>query len=235
MVTESAKRSKALRSVRSWMAQVADPVWAIRGISSYWRYFGDWYRYARKCKGGRIRLVHAYPQVHDQKATTPIDAHYSYANGWAMRRIVSTQPPSNVDVRSDAMFANLLAGVVPLVFVDYRPLEARIAGLNCLGRSLLGLRPSGIAAKTPKSTKTKTKYMPPSDHPWKRTFLLCVDNHNLLSGHYPVASVTCLHAITRCPSASTGWLKLVRAVIIPGFPTSSQAGFSASGAIETQV
>jgi len=34
-----------------------------------------------------------------------------------------------------------------------------------------GLRPPGLAAKT----RTKTKYVPPSTHPWKRTFLLCVD------------------------------------------------------------
>lgn len=41
-----------------------------------------------------------------------------------------------------------------------------------------GLRPTGVADQKPKpSTKTKTKYIPPADHPWrkpwKRTFLFC--------------------------------------------------------------
>lgn len=41
-----------------------------------------------------------------------------------------------------------------------------------------GLRPAGVADQKPKaSTKLKTKYIPPPDHPWrkdwKRTFLLC--------------------------------------------------------------
>jgi hypothetical protein len=38
-----------------------------------------------------------------------------------------------------------------------------------LAASPSGLRPPGLAAKTP----VKTKYIPPPTHPWKRTLLLC--------------------------------------------------------------
>jgi transposase len=34
-----------------------------------------------------------------------------------------------------------------------------------------GLRPPGVAAKTPNQAKPKSKYIPPPDHPWRRTFL----------------------------------------------------------------
>jgi SAM-dependent methyltransferase len=139
MVAGFAKRSKALRNVRNWMAQVADPVWAIRGIGGFPRYFADWYRYSRMPKADPIRLVDTYPQVHDRTVTTSIDAHYFYVNGWAMRRIVAARPALHVDVGSQVIFANLLAGVIPVVFVDYRPLEAELPGLMCVGGSLLGL------------------------------------------------------------------------------------------------
>ncbi len=40
--------------------------------------------------------------------------------------------------------------------------------------SPFGLRPPGLADAKPKTqTKIKTKYIPPPDHPWRRTFLNC--------------------------------------------------------------
>ncbi len=40
--------------------------------------------------------------------------------------------------------------------------------------SPFGLRPPGLAEAKPKpQTKIKTKYIPPPDHPWRRTFLPC--------------------------------------------------------------
>jgi SAM-dependent methyltransferase len=84
-------------------------------------------------------LVDTYPQVHDRAVTTPIDAHYFYLNGWAMRRIAAGRPQLHVDIGSQVIFANLLAGVISVVFVDYRPLKARLPGLTCVGGDLLRL------------------------------------------------------------------------------------------------
>jgi SAM-dependent methyltransferase len=134
-----AKRSKAVRTVLNWMPQVADPVRAVSGICAYPRFVVDWFRYSRLPNAQRIRLADALPQLHDRTVTTPIDAHYFYVNGWAMRRIVSTQPQLHVDAGSQVIFANLLAGVVPVVFLDYRPLQAKLAGLICLAGDLLRL------------------------------------------------------------------------------------------------
>lgn len=127
------------RWVWNWLRQIADPVRAIKGVLGYWRYFADWYQYARMPKAETIRLANTYPQVHDRTSTTPFDAHYFYVNGWAMRRIVVTAPCFHVDVGSQTIFANLLGGAIPVVFVDYRPLEAKLAGLQCTGGSLLAL------------------------------------------------------------------------------------------------
>ncbi|MFZ0963035.1 MAG: DUF268 domain-containing protein [Terriglobia bacterium] len=134
-----ARHSKAVRCTVNWLAQVADPIRAAKGICAYPRYFADWNRYSRMPKAEPARLWDAYPQVHDRTVTTSIDAHYLYANGWAMRRIVSTRPRMHVDVGSQAIFANLLAGVVPVVFLDYRPLRTKLSGLACLSGNILKL------------------------------------------------------------------------------------------------
>jgi len=138
-VVSTALNSKTGRWVRNWLAQVADPVWAIKGGLGYLRYFADWARYSRLPNAETIRLADAYPQVHDRTRTSPIDVHYFYVNGWAMRRIVATSPRFHVDVGSLVIFSSLLGAVTPVIFVDYRPLVARLSGLRCLGGSLLAL------------------------------------------------------------------------------------------------
>jgi SAM-dependent methyltransferase len=86
-----------------------------------------------------MRWADFHPQLHDRTPTTLIDAHYFYVNGWAMRRIVAQWPALHVDIGSQTIFANLLGGVMPVVFVDYRALVARLSGLQSLGGSLLAL------------------------------------------------------------------------------------------------
>ena len=43
-----------------------------------------------------------------------------------MRRIVTQRPAQHVDIGSQTMFVNLLSAILPVTFVDYRPLEARM-------------------------------------------------------------------------------------------------------------
>ena len=130
---------EVLRGVRNWMIPVADPLYALRGLQGYRWYFADWQRYARMAQAEPIRWANTFPCLHDRTSTTAIDPHYFYTNGWAMRRIVATSPQFHVDIGSQIIFANLLGGIIPTIFLDYRPLEARLSGLQCIGGSLLAL------------------------------------------------------------------------------------------------
>jgi len=56
-----------------------------------------------------------------------------------MRRIVAQNPSKHVDVGSHTMFVNLLNVVVPVTFVDYRPLDAEVQGLTNLQGDILNL------------------------------------------------------------------------------------------------
>ena len=137
-----------LRSAHNWAVQFIDPMRALRASRNLVWYMRDWHRYARLPDAEPIRLIDSYPQLHDRTSTTGIDAHYFYTSGWAMRRIVAQKPMRHVDIGSQTMFVNLLSAVLPVTFVDYRPLEAHIEGLtNCSGDILnLPLADGSIAS-----------------------------------------------------------------------------------------
>lgn len=124
---------------RRWFSPIFDPVAAVRGLFSYPRYFTEWRRYVTLPDAEPLRLTNAYPQLHDRTSATMIDAHYFYVNGWAMRRIVAQCPGRHVDIGSQTIFANLLGAVMPVAFVDYRPLQSNLGGLACLGADILNL------------------------------------------------------------------------------------------------
>ncbi|MDE3088151.1 MAG: DUF268 domain-containing protein, partial [Chloroflexota bacterium] len=110
-----------------------------RGLVGYLRYLADWYRYARLPGSETIHLGDTYPQLHDRTVAGLIDRHYFYVNGWAVRRVIAAAPRLHVDIGSQVIFANLLAAMIPTVFVDYRPLDVRLAGMQCIGGDLLSL------------------------------------------------------------------------------------------------
>ena len=121
------------------LAPVCDPLHLIRGLFSYPRFIGDWRQYVRLSGVETLRFADVYPQLHDRTRKTDIDAHYFYTNGWAMRRIVAQRPVQHVDIGSQTMFVNLLSVVLPVTFVDYRPLEACMDGLTNFSGDILDL------------------------------------------------------------------------------------------------
>ena len=124
---------------RRWFSPIFDPVAGVRGLLSYPRYFAEWRRYTRMPGAEPLRFTNVYPQLHDRTGSTRVDAHYFYVNGWAMRRIVAQQPAQHVDIGSQAMFVNLLSAVLPVTFVDYRPLKVKMEGLTNHGGDILNL------------------------------------------------------------------------------------------------
>jgi len=122
-----------------WIEQICDPLRLQRGCRAYLWFFADWRKYASLPYAESIHFLDTWPQLHDRTTHTSIDTHYFYVNGWAMRRIVAHQPSYHVDVGSQNLFVNLLGAVLPVLFVDYRPLDTNITGLNSVGGNILNL------------------------------------------------------------------------------------------------
>lgn len=108
-------------------------------IIRYYSYFLDLCKYSRMPDAEPIKRSDLNPQIHDRTKTTGIDPHYFFANGWAMRRIYASNPKLHVDVGSQVILVNLLGAVVPVIFLDYRPLQASLTGLKCVAGNILCL------------------------------------------------------------------------------------------------
>ena len=123
------------RRVYRWLQPLRQrPLAALRG---YARLFGDWRKYRRL--GGEARLADFYPCLFDRISDTPTDPHYFYQAAWATRQVVEAHAQRHVDIGSDVRFVGMLSQVVPLTFVDIRPLRMQLPDLECRAGTVLDL------------------------------------------------------------------------------------------------
>lgn len=103
------------------------------------RYAGDARRYRSMPGAERLRLRDAFPKLGDRTLTTPFDVHYLHQDAWAAQRVAERRPARHVDVGSRVELACFLTTVAPVTFVDIRPLEAQVEGLESIAGSVLEL------------------------------------------------------------------------------------------------
>jgi len=126
-----------LKSLYAWFRQIWDPLFTATGLLSLPRYLRDLRRYKRLASGKTQVPIRLAPQLHDRSATSAVQQHYFFLNGWALRKIAAAKPPLHVDVGSQVDFANSVAAFVPTVFVDIRPLYDKMSGLLPIAGDLL--------------------------------------------------------------------------------------------------
>ena len=132
-------KNKYLHLLFRWLAQCCDPIRSIKATRGLGWYLRDLKAYKKLPNAERLNLMDTYPQLHDRTGNTAIDAHYFYVNGWAMRHIVAQRAIRHIDVGSQTIFANLLGAVMPVIYVDYRPLRTNLSGLTCVEADVLHL------------------------------------------------------------------------------------------------
>ena len=84
-------------------------------------------------------MLDSYPCLTDRVTHTPFDPHYFYQAGWLARRLPQALPELHVDIGSSAMMINVLSAFVETVFVDYRPLPARLQNLYPVAGNIVRL------------------------------------------------------------------------------------------------
>ena len=87
------------------------------------------YRNYVRLSGQKIGYHDLWPFLNDKTDTTPI-GYYFYQDTWAFHKIAKALPASHVDVGSTALLVGCLAGIVPTVSVDIRPLDVSLPGLT---------------------------------------------------------------------------------------------------------
>jgi SAM-dependent methyltransferase len=103
------------------------------------RFISHWMRYARQEKEQRMALLDSYPCLGDWCTQTPFVSHYFYQGAWLARGLAQTNRQLHIDVGSSVLTASVLSGWVKTVFIDYRPLRARLTGLHSVAGDILAL------------------------------------------------------------------------------------------------
>jgi SAM-dependent methyltransferase len=89
--------------------------------------------------GSELHVADAYPCLTDRTKKTPFDAHYFFQPIWAMERIVRSGAVEHVDIGSQISFPGMLSAIMPVTFLDLRPLEVEIGRLRSIAGDLNGL------------------------------------------------------------------------------------------------
>jgi SAM-dependent methyltransferase len=103
------------------------------------RYVRDVQAYRRLPGAEPLRVRDAFPKVGDRLPTSPYDPHYLHQDTWAAQRIAEARPARHVDVGSRVDYVCFLTAITQVAFVDIRPLEAGVEGLESLAGSVLEL------------------------------------------------------------------------------------------------
>jgi SAM-dependent methyltransferase len=94
----------------------------------------------RKLPGAeRIRFRDADPKLGDRVLSTPYDAHYLPQDAWAAQRVAEQRPRRHVDIGSSVELACFLTALMEVTFVDIRPLDIELEGLESIAGSVLDL------------------------------------------------------------------------------------------------
>lgn len=109
------------------------------------RYLRHWREYASRAADPAPRFADSYPCLGDWTANTPFDPHYFYQGAWLARRVAARRPPRHVDVGSSALTLSVLSATTDVLHLDYRPLDAELPGLRCLGGDILSLPLAGAS------------------------------------------------------------------------------------------
>lgn len=131
---------------RTWLrfghriaSQFSDPLLMVRALRNAPSFLADYWRYSQLPGAEPLPLLDLQPCLHERTPLHEIDAHYYYVNPWAARRIVAASPRVHVDIGSQIVLSTLLSAVVPVVYIDYRPLHARVSNMSILAGDLVRL------------------------------------------------------------------------------------------------
>lgn len=130
----------ALALGHRWLRPVWDPIRSVEGARGYGWYLRDLRRF-RKLAGGAAGAPwrDTWPELHDKTASSSVDAHYFYQDNWALRLVARNKPARHVDVGSRIDTVSHMAATVPVTFIDIRPLEADLEGLDARAGSVLAM------------------------------------------------------------------------------------------------
>lgn len=130
---------RTLPAVERWAAPVVPVRPMLAAIRSYPAFLRSWRAYSRLPGAESLGLRDSHPCLLDRVPTTPYDPHYFHQAIWATERVLELKPAEHVDVGSEINFVGTLSTIVPVAFVDIRPLTVHLPRLRSVTGDLLAL------------------------------------------------------------------------------------------------
>jgi SAM-dependent methyltransferase len=134
---------RLVEAARRMPPVVPRAAWAVLRLVAFPRNLVRWFRDRRRYRSlpgaEPFRWVDSDPQLADRLPTSSFDRHYFYQDVWAAQRIAELSPESHVDIGSRVDYVGFLTSLTKVTFVDIRPLEAEVEGLENLAGSILDL------------------------------------------------------------------------------------------------
>lgn len=100
-------------------------------------YLGDLKNFVQTNDKAKIKLL--MPSLKDKTANTNIEPIYFYQDAWVAHKIFSSKPIKHVDVGSSVKTMGLISQHTPISFVDIRPPDVHLQGLDFIKGTILHL------------------------------------------------------------------------------------------------
>lgn len=121
------------------LSPIVDPVKIATGIFNYPKYYVDLYNYFKKEGNRKFHFIDLYPILNENTPYTNFDYHYFYQQLWVFENVLRNKPIKHVDVGSTYQMSGYLSTIVPVDFVDIRPIKTNKDNLNVVNASILKL------------------------------------------------------------------------------------------------
>jgi SAM-dependent methyltransferase len=127
-----------LATLHDWVLPFFDP----RRFLSLTRipvFLYEYFVYRKASTRETVRIMDTFPCLLDRTTRTPFDPHYFYQGVWLAQRLARHKPELHVDVGSSVTMIGVLSGQHPIVFLDYRPLAAKVWGVSAVAGDIVSL------------------------------------------------------------------------------------------------
>ncbi|MBZ0310819.1 MAG: DUF268 domain-containing protein [Anaerolineae bacterium] len=122
-----------------WLLPITDGKKLSQVLPAYLRFLRTWQQYQKQPEAEPLRILDSYPALFDNLPTTPYDAHYFYQGIWAFEKIITSDVKSHVDIGSQIELNAYLSFLLPVIFIDIRPVRAALQQFHVCSGNLTSL------------------------------------------------------------------------------------------------
>jgi hypothetical protein len=133
------KNKNSLYFIYRLINPIFDPLKAFTGLTGYFWFIRDAFRYKSLQRKAKIFSSNLYPILNEKTPLTSFDSHYFYHPLWVFQHIYNKKPKHHIDVGSTYALSGYLSIITKVTFIDIRPIQTELKNLTIKNASVLDL------------------------------------------------------------------------------------------------